>query len=73
MSLRLFGLAAGLAMTFTTTPAARATEGTVPHQGFVALFNGKDLTGWHGMPHFDPRKLVAMADDERSGQIARWT
>jgi hypothetical protein len=25
------------------------------------------------MPHFDPRKLAAMTDDERAGQIARWT
>ena len=48
-------------------------EGAEPPRGFVALFNGKDLTGWHGMPHFDPRKLAAMADDERAGQIARWT
>ncbi len=73
MSLRLFGLAAGPAMTFPTTPAARAAEGSVPPQGFVALFNGKDLTGWHGMPHFDPRKLAAMTDDERTRQVARWT
>ncbi len=73
MSLRLFGLAACLAVTFTTTPAARAAEGPSPPRGFVALFNGKDLTGWHGMPHFDPRKLAAMANDARAKQIDRWT
>ena len=22
-----------------------------PPKGFVPFFNGKDLTGWHGMPH----------------------
>jgi Domain of Unknown Function (DUF1080) len=73
MSLRLFGLAACLAVTFTTTPAARAAEGPSPPRGFVALFNGKNLTGWHGMPHFDPRKLAAIADDARAKQIDRWT
>jgi hypothetical protein len=29
-----------------------------PPKGFTALFNGKDLSGWHGMPHYDPYKLV---------------
>lgn len=27
-----------------------------PPEGFVALFNGQDLTGWHGCPHLDPAK-----------------
>lgn len=35
-----------------------------PPSGFVALFNGKDLTGWYGLDHFDPRKLWAMTPDE---------
>ena len=66
MSLRLFGLAAGLALAFSITPAARAADGTIPPRGFVALFNGKELAGWNGMPHFDPRKLAAMTDVERA-------
>src|SRR5437870_236852 len=41
-----------------------AADPQVP-KGFTALFNGKDLTGWHGMPHFDPYKLAAMKPDER--------
>jgi hypothetical protein len=41
--------------------------------GFTALFNGNDLTGWHGMPHFDPRKLAAMSEDERKKTIEGWT
>lgn len=44
-----------------------------PPEGFTALFNGKDLTGWHGRPHFDPRKLDAMSEEERQKQIAEWT
>ena len=41
-----------------------------PPAGFVALFNGKDLTGWHGMGHFDPRKLWAMSPQERATKRA---
>jgi hypothetical protein len=44
-----------------------------PPEGFVALFNGKDLGGWHGMPHFDPRKLAEMSEADREKQIAAWT
>ena len=33
--------------------------------GFTALFNGKDLTGWHVAGTFDPRKLKAMPAEER--------
>ncbi len=45
---------------------AFAQENNVPPKGFEALFNGKDLSGWHGMGHFDPRKLAAMSDEERA-------
>src|SRR5262245_27277642 len=46
---------------------------TQPPKGFAALFNGKDLTGWHGMLHFDPYKLANMPEAERKGQIDKWT
>ncbi len=44
-----------------------------PPPGFVALFNGSNLDGWHGMPHFDPRQLRVMSDEERESRIAEWT
>ncbi len=44
-----------------------------PPEGFRALFNGTDLTGWHGRPHFDPRDLAKMPDDVREKKIAEWT
>jgi hypothetical protein len=44
-----------------------------PPKGFIPLFNGKDLSGWHGMPHFDPYKLAAMPESERMAQIDKWT
>ncbi len=41
--------------------------------GPVPLFNGKDLTGWRGGDTFDHRKLLAMPEDKRAAQIAKWT
>lgn len=39
-----------------------------PPPGFVALFNGKDLAGWHGLPHTDPRELAKMTPEERAAK-----
>jgi hypothetical protein len=44
-----------------------------PPKGFTAIFNGKDLKGWHGMPHFDPYKLETMPAGDREKQIEKWT
>jgi Domain of Unknown Function (DUF1080) len=41
--------------------------------GFTPLFNGKDLSGWHGMPTFDPRKLTEMSEEDRAKHIVEWT
>jgi hypothetical protein len=40
--------------------------------GFIPLFNGRDLAGWHGMPHVSPRDLAAMPADERARNLAAW-
>jgi hypothetical protein len=53
---------------------ASSSSGIVrPPRGFTALFNGKDLTGWRGGDTFDHRKLLAMPDEQREAQIAKWT
>src|SRR2546427_11527888 len=52
--------------------AHQKSTSTTP-KGFTVLFNGKDLSGWHGMPHFDPYKLAAMPSVERHAQIEKWT
>jgi hypothetical protein len=44
-----------------------------PPKGFTLLFNGEDLSGWHGMPHFDPYRLAKMDKADREKQIATWT
>ncbi len=59
---------AALLSTVTLSAAARAEQNTPP-EGFVALFNGKDFSGWHGLGHFDPNKLKAMSDDERAEKL----
>ncbi|MEZ6058168.1 MAG: DUF1080 domain-containing protein [Planctomycetaceae bacterium] len=51
--------------------AAIGEEIQVP-EGFRALFNGTDLTGWHGMPHFDPNTLAGLSDEERATKIEAW-
>lgn len=51
-------------------PTAAADD---PPEGFRPLFNGRDLSGWHGQPHFDPRKLDALSKEARAAQIAEWT
>lgn len=37
-----------------------------PPAGFVAIFNGKDLKGWHGYDTKDPRKFQAMSAEEQA-------
>ena len=43
-----------------------------PPEGFRSLFNGTDLEGWHGRPHFSPLKLAEMSEDERAAKMAEW-
>lgn len=50
-------------------PPALSQEDDQPPIGFTALFNGKDLGGWHGSKTMDPRKLAAMSDEERAAKL----
>ena len=61
-------LLAGLIMAGVTTQVAKAADNDPP-QGFTAIFNGKDLVGWHGYDTKDPRKFQAMTEEEQ--QAAR--
>ena len=68
--------AAVLAIVFlafaNAAPTSRADDPPMPPKGFTALFNGEDFSGWHGMPHFDPRDLAKMNPEAREKQIAAW-
>lgn len=37
-----------------------------PPEGFTALFNGKDLSGWYGWGTRDPSELWAMSEEEKA-------
>jgi hypothetical protein len=52
--------------------AARASS-PKPPEGFTVLFNGEDLSGWHGMPHYDPYQLAALPQAKRKEFIDRST
>jgi hypothetical protein len=43
-----------------------------PPKGFTSLFNGENLNGWHAVPHFDPRKLAEMPEEERQKKLDEW-
>jgi hypothetical protein len=48
-----------------------------PPKGFTALFNGKDLTGWHGWAIHEkggsPAELAKLSPEEQAKKIAAWT
>jgi hypothetical protein len=65
-------LTTAVAVAFLSILQTTAAFAELP-EGFRPLFNGQDLTGWHGMPHFDPRDLAKMPPEAREKQIAEWT
>ena len=73
LCLALTLLAAGSQFATGADSAASDTATPKPPDGFTALFNGKDLTGWRGGDTFDHRKLLAMPAEQRDAQIAKWT
>lgn len=58
-------------LTFSCIASAAHAEQKTP-EGYRALFNGKDLTGWHGMPHFNPDQLQAMSKEDKAAKIEEW-
>src|SRR3954453_9857529 len=57
---RVFGIVAAVALVLgVSAGAGRAQEkraDNTPPEGFVAVFNGKDLSGWKGL--LDPKKKL---------------
>ena len=56
-----------VAVPFTTRAEDAAVTGmmNVPPEGFVALFNGKDLSGWRGGTTENPLKRLELSPEER--------
>jgi hypothetical protein len=68
--MRLLSLPALLLATSFTIAAPALKDAP---KGFTPLFNGKNLDGWHGMPHQNPYDLDKMPDADRKAAIAKWT
>lgn len=52
-------------LTCLVAPLAAANEPNIPPDGYTALFNGKDLSGWFGLATFDPAKWQALDEAEQ--------
>jgi hypothetical protein len=67
-------IAFAVSLSLTVLAAGREPEGTTGGSqapaGFTALFNGTDLTGWHGLKTMDPRKFASLSAEEKSRQLA---
>lgn len=66
-------LALGLAALLLAAPTARALDDSKPPAGFVSIFDGKSLAGWHGMPHFSPYDLEKLSSEDREKKVDEWT
>ena len=55
-----------LLLTLATASLGLAAENNTPPEGFTALFNGKDLSGWYGWGTQDPTDLWKMTPEERA-------
>jgi len=55
-----------LAVSFAASSSQGDDGVKPPPAGFKALFNGKDLEGWHGRPHLDPRNWSETNAEKRS-------
>jgi hypothetical protein len=71
------GLAALALAWSSAVPAVPAVSAAEPPKGFTPLFNGKDLTGWHGWAIHEkaagPYDLAKLTDEERAKKIEGWT
>lgn len=54
-----------LLLTLATASLGLAAENNTPPEGFTALFNGKDLSGWYGWGTQDPTDLWKMTPEEQ--------
>lgn len=55
----------GLLVFSASISVAQAADNNPP-PGYRALFNGKDLAGWHGVSTEDPRIMAEMSAEERA-------
>ncbi len=71
MSARAFAVSL-VAASLCLASAHAASPDAEPPAGFVALFNGGDLTGWYGLPHTDPATLAGLSAEARASARAAY-
>lgn len=69
---RYLGFCLSVAIATASVYNSCVSQEASPKADFKAIFNGKDLTGWHGESTMDPRALAAMAEPERAAKLAEW-
>jgi Domain of Unknown Function (DUF1080) len=64
-------------LVFSLVLTSATVSAVEPPKGFTALFNGRDLDGWHGWAIHEkggaPLELVKLAEDDRNAKFANWT
>lgn len=58
----------GLVVLLFGTATLRAEDGPKPPEGFRAIFNGKDLAGWHGL---NPHRVVRLKDEKLQAALQK--
>lgn len=51
-------------------PSEVLAQAADPPKGFTALFNGKDLTGWHGL---NPHRVAKLEGEKKEAELAKQT
>lgn len=64
----MLGLTALTTCLVSSLPAAEPTH--TPPEGFTALFNGKDLSGWRGLGHANPYEIAKWSEADRKQKQA---
>ncbi len=62
---------AGLALIVAPGAAPERVAKTSTDGEFVTLFNGKDLSGWHGLETMDPRNFEAMSPEKKAAALEK--
>ncbi len=61
---------AGSGVWFLMAASGLLAADNTPPEGFKALFNGTDFSGWVGVGTEDPRKIQALSEEERTKKYA---
>lgn len=69
---QFFLVASAFALPLSIQHVVVGQEDNKAPEGYTALFNGHELSGWHGMPHQDPYQWANMSEEERAKKLKTW-